>query len=141
LGLVIYGDKGWDKLLSCDGLLRPPVNYFTELPDVYRGTTININCTSLQMKTAVNQRVFDVPACGGFLLSDYQEDMDIFFEVGTEAVCFRSNEEAVSLASHYLEHDAERKRLSDAARRRVLAEHTYEKRMAELVAEMQRRYA
>ncbi len=140
LGLVIYGDPGWKRLLGKKGTLRPKVDYFRELPDVYRGSAVNINCTSFQMKTAVNQRVFDVPACGGFLLSDYQEDMDLFFEVGKEAVCFKSVEEAASLAAHYLVNEGERKKIAEAARRRVLAEHTYEKRMAHLVAAMRERF-
>jgi spore maturation protein CgeB len=141
LGLVIYGDPGWRRLIVKKGTIRPQVDYFRELPQVYRGTTVNINCTSFQMRTAVNQRVFDVPACGGFLLSDRQEDMDSFFEVGKEAVCFRSVEEAVSLAAHYLGNEAERKRIAEAGRRRVLAEHTYDRRMAELVGEMSLRFS
>jgi spore maturation protein CgeB len=141
LGLVIYGDSGWKRLIGKKGTLRPKVEYFRELPDVYRGTDVNINCTSFQMKTAVNQRVFDVPACGGFLLSDYQEDMDRFFEVGKEAICYRTTEEAVSLVAYYLGNAGERKRIAEAARRRVLAEHTYEKRMAALVATMREKFA
>lgn len=141
LGLVIYGDSGWKRLIGKKGTLRPKVEYFRELPDVYRGTDVNINCTSFQMKTAVNQRVFDVPACGGFLLSDYQEDMDRFFEVGKEAICYRTTEEAVSLVAYYLGNAGERKRIAEAARRRVLVEHTYEKRMAALVATMREKFA
>ena len=141
LGLVIYGDSGWRGLIDRKGILRPPVSYFRELPEVYRGTSVNINCTSFQMKTAVNQRVFDVPACGGFLLGDYQEDMDQFFEVGKEAVCFRSTEEAVSLAAHYLRNGPARKTIAESARCRVLAEHTYDKRMATLVAAMRQKFA
>jgi spore maturation protein CgeB len=141
LGLVIYGDPGWLRLMGKRGEIRPQVHYFRDLPDVYRGTAVNVNCTSFQMKTAVNQRVFDVPACGGFLLSDYQEDMDSFFDVGNEAVCYNSIEEAASLAAHYLANEAERKRIAEAGRKRVLAEHTYEKRMGTLVEEMRRRFA
>jgi spore maturation protein CgeB len=141
LGLVIYGDSGWKRLIGKKERVRPPVNYFRELPGVYRATAVNINCTSFQMKTAVNQRVFDVPACGGFLLSDHQEDMGSFFEVGKEAICFRSLEEAASLAAHYLGNEGERKRIAEAARRRILTEHTYEKRMATLVAAMRKRFS
>jgi spore maturation protein CgeB len=140
LGLVIYGDTGWKRLLGNKGTLRPKVDYFRELPDVYQGTAVNINCTSFQMKTAVNQRVFDVPACGGFLLSDYQEDMDRFFEVGKEAVCFRTLEEAASLTVHYLGNEGERQRIAAAGRKRVLAEHTYDRRMAALVATMREKF-
>jgi spore maturation protein CgeB len=141
LGLVIYGDSGWKRLIGNKERVRSAVDYFRDLPGVYRGADVNINCTSFQMKTAVNQRVFDVPACGGFLLSDWQEDMELFFEAGKEAVCFRSVEEAASLAAHYLANEAERKRVAGAARTRVLAEHTYEKRMATLVAAMGQRFA
>jgi spore maturation protein CgeB len=139
--LVIYGDRGWRDLMGEQIDLRPQVDYSRELPEVYRGTQININCTSFQMKSAVNQRVFDVPACGGFVLSDHQEDMDAFFEVGKEAVCFRTIEEAVDMARYYLENETERLRIAEAARRRVLSEHTYEKRMGTLVEEMRRRFA
>ena len=121
--------------------MKPPVHYFTELPEVYKSTGVNINCTSFQMKTAVNQRVFDVPACGGFLLSDHQEDMDRFFEVGKEAVCYRSVEEAASLADYYIRNGSARKTIAESARRRVLADHTYEKRMAVLVATMRKKFA
>jgi spore maturation protein CgeB len=141
LGLVIFGDSGWKQLVGNKVKLRPSVDYFRELPDVYRGTAVNVNCTSYQMKTAVNQRVFDVPACGGFLLSDYQEDMERFFDVGTEAICYRTVEEAVSLAAYYLGNETERKKIAAAGRRRVLAEHTYEVRMAALVATMKERFA
>lgn len=141
LGLVIYGDSGWKGLFGKMKIVRPPVDYFCELPDLYRGTTVNINCTSFQMKTAVNQRVFDVPACGGFLLTDCQEDMEHLFEVGKEAVCFKSVEEAVELARYYLKNEGERNRIADAARKRVLAEHTYAHRMAELVMTMEARFA
>jgi spore maturation protein CgeB len=141
LGLVIYGDSGWKRLIGKKERVKPPVDYFRELPGVYRGSAVNINCTSFQMRTAVNQRVFDVPACGGFLLGDWQEDMELFFEVGKEAVCFRSVEEAASLAGHYLGNEGERKRIAEAGRKRVLAEHTYEKRMASLVKTMGERFA
>jgi spore maturation protein CgeB len=67
--------------------------------------------------------------------------MDSFFEVGNEAVCYNSIEEAASLAAHYLANEAERKRIAEAGRKRVLAEHTYEKRMGTLVEEMRRRFA
>jgi spore maturation protein CgeB len=141
LGLVIYGDPGWRGLVGEIGDLRPQVDYSRELPHVYRGTAVNVNCTSFQMKSAVNQRVFDVPACGAFVLSDHQGDMDAFFEVGKEAVCFSTIEEAVDLAKYYLENESQRQRIAEAARRRVLSEHTYEKRMGTLVEEMRRRFA
>jgi spore maturation protein CgeB len=136
LGLVIYGDRGWRSLLAGMHKPRPAVDYYLELPLVYNFTTINVNSTSFQMNSAVNQRVFDTAACGGFLLTDHQADMDLFFEPGKDAVCYGSLEEAFELAGYYLKHEKERESIAHAARKRVLAEHTYDKRMATLVSAM-----
>jgi spore maturation protein CgeB len=136
LGLVIYGDIGWRSLLPGSQSLRPEVDYYRELPTVYNSTAINVNTTSFQMNSAVNQRVFDCAACGGFLLTDHQADMDLFFEPGKDSVCFESLEEAVELAGYYLTHEKERGLVAHAARKRVLSEHTYDRRMAALVSAM-----
>jgi spore maturation protein CgeB len=136
LGLVIYGDSGWRSLLPCCQRLRPAVDYYRELPLVYNFTAISVNTTSFQMNSAVNQRVFDSAACGGFLLTDHQADMDLFFEPGKDAVCFESLGEAVELAGYYLKHEKERELVARAARKRVLSEHTYDRRMAALVSVM-----
>lgn len=140
LGLMIYGDSGWEKLLPGCERLRPAVDYYRELPMVYNFTTINVNATSFQMNSAVNQRVFDCAACGGFLLTDHQADMHLFFEPGKDAVCFESMEEAVGLAGYYLNHEKEREMVAHSARKRVLSEHTYDRRMAALVSVMVRKF-
>lgn len=140
LGLVIYGDDGWRGLLDSDTAIRPQVDYYRQLPRVFNGTAVNINATSMQMKRTVNQRVFDVAACGSFLLTDRMSDMDDFFEPGTESVCYDTIDEAVSLAAYYLGKNFEREKIAKAARKRVLADHTYEKRMSVLVAHMRERF-
>lgn len=140
VGLTIYGDEGWKGLLPDGSGFRPLVNYYRELPLVYNFTKVNVNCTSFQMQSAVNQRVFDAAACGGFLLTDHQDDMELFFEPGNDAVCFDSPEGAADLARYYLGHETKRRTIAKAARKRVLAEHTYDRRMATLVSAMAARF-
>jgi spore maturation protein CgeB len=79
---VIHGDSGWRELLGNGVVLRPEVNYYDELLQVYGATAINFNATSLQMKAAVNQRVFDAPAARGFVLTDFREQLAELFEWG-----------------------------------------------------------
>lgn len=136
---LIIGDRWWKVAMRGEeGRWRwhPEVNYYAELPRVYRLATINFNCTSQQMKGAVNQRVFDVPASGGFVLTDHREQMEQLFEVGKEIVAYRSPEEATELAAFYLKNDAARLKVVQAGRRRVLAEHDYERRMVALAEAM-----
>ena len=105
--LQVHGDKGWKSLLNGKGRLCEPLNYYKELPVYYNRCRINFNATNLQMGSAVNQRVFDVPACGAFLLTDHQEALAEAFEIGKEVVCYSSQEEAAELIRHYLVHPEE----------------------------------
>ena len=139
--VLVYGDTGWQNLLGEYQGLRPPVNYFKELPRLYATSAVNLNATSFQMPSAVNQRVFDVAATGGFVISDHQADMDILFEVGKEAACYGSIEEAAALAAWYLRQEDERRRIAQEGRKRVLAEHTYVQRMQELVLRMRTKFS
>lgn len=132
--LQIHGDAGWSNLLP-EAPLRPGPAYGTQLAEVYGTTDVNLNVTSLQMPTAVNQRVFDVPAAGGFLLTDEQSDLWELFDED-EMATWSSFEEAVDRARFYLRYPERRRELVGRARRRVLAEHTYQHRAASLVEAM-----
>ncbi len=137
LGPTIAGDPGWRETFpGADFTALPELSYYDELPGFYPLCDVNFNCTSLQMKGAVNQRVFDVPACGGFLLTDYRAQMENLFEPGRESVAYADPEEIPELARHYLDHPEERRAVAQAARRRVLAHHTYVTRMGQLLATM-----
>ncbi|GFK94148.1 Spore protein YkvP [Fundidesulfovibrio magnetotacticus] len=139
---LVAGDDGWRKLLPGGGFsFHPPLNYREELPGFYPRSKVNFNATSLQMKGAVNQRVFDVPACGGFLLTDRREQMDELFEPGKESATYADPGEIEDLARHFLAHPAERERVAQAARARVLAGHDYTHRLRTMLKVLRRRYA
>lgn len=137
-GPEIYGDPGWRTLLDQGFRLRPEVNYYDQLPQVYGGSAINFNATSLQMKAAVNQRIFDAPAAGGFVLTDFREQLAELFEVGEEVAVFRDPEEIPDLVRFYLKNPKLRNKITAKARRRVLGEHTYRHRVTAMLEVMRR---
>lgn len=139
---VLVGDSGWKHIFQdqTSWRLHPEVSYYDGLPRVYPFSDVNFNCTSQQMKGAVNQRIFDVPAAGAFVLTDWREQMDALLEPGKEVVAYHTPEEAAELAAYYLSHPAERKQIAQAGSRRVLAEHTWEKRLVSIVMKMQSIY-
>jgi spore maturation protein CgeB len=132
-GARIHGDDGWKELLDRPDALRPPLAYYDELPRFYNLCKINFNATNLQMGAAVNQRVFDVPACGAFLLTDRQEALDELFDVGREMIAFRDPDEIPELAGYYLRHPEARRQVAATGRNRVLSEHTYRHRFKRIV--------
>jgi spore maturation protein CgeB len=138
---LLVGDPGWHEILPEGGwTYHRELNYYADLPAFYPATRINFNCTSQQMKGAVNQRVFDVPVCGGFLLTDHRRQMESLFEPGREIVCYQEPGEIPDLVRHYLRRDGERARITAAARSRILAEHTYDLRLESLVRTMRSIY-
>ena len=84
----------------------------------------------------MNQRVFDVPACGAFLLTDARAQLAELFEPGREVAVYQEPGEIPGLVRHYLAHPGERERIAQAGRARLLAEHTYVRRMGQLVEAM-----
>lgn len=136
---LIVGDQGWYEQLKSDGWRHlSGLDYYEELPRFYPASTINFNCTSRQMPGAVNQRVFDVPACGGFLLTDYREQMEALFDPESEVVTYRKPEEIPDLVEKFTNDQEKRKKMIRAARARILAEHTYELRLGRLLDVMRR---
>lgn len=134
---VVAGDARWPELLGHGSWTHGgPLNYYADLPVFYRQTRINFNTTSMQMKGALNQRVFDVPASGGFLLTDRRSQMSAAFEDGAEVVCYDSPEEIGDLVRHYLGNPVARLRIAARARRRIEGEHSYAHRVASICKHM-----
>ncbi len=140
---LIVGDPGWNELLNGRKGWRyhSELSYYEDLPDFYPLSDINFNCTSQQMKGAVNQRVFDVPCCGAFLLTDYRRQLEALFEPEQEIVFYKHPDQIPGQVDMYLNAPDERKRIAEAARKRILAEHTYDHRMATLMECMRQTFA
>jgi len=131
-----FGDpEGWRRLFGLEISVHPDVNYFAETPRVYASSDISFNATSLQMPTAVNQRVFDVPLCGGFLLTDQQDDLFELFDA-EELATYQGDGDVADQARFYLERPELRGKIAGKARERVLREHTYRQRMGRVVEVM-----
>ena len=140
---LILGDNGWETTFRNSPYKwrwHSEVSYYDELPFFYPNSRINFNCTSKQMKGAVNQRVFDVPAAGAFVLTDWREQMDQLFEPDKEVVFYQSPDEVPELVRFYLKNQAAREKIVQAARKRILSHHTYGIRLKEIIAQMQRIY-
>jgi spore maturation protein CgeB len=134
MGIETFGDsKGWSELLGPSVKTHPDIAYNAELSGIYNSIAVNINITSCQMPTAVNQRVFDIPMSGSLVISDYQEDLSLLFEPGTEAVCYHNGEELRSMISRYMNNPADRNKIICAAQKKILAEHTYEARIRKML--------
>ena len=139
---LIVGDDGWKAEFRHEPVqprYLDALSYYTDLPRFYCRSLVNFNCTSKQMKGAVNQRIFDVPAAGSFVLTDWRPQMEQLFEPH-EMICYRDPDEAPHLARHYLANPTERQAVALRARKRVLACHTWAHRLQTLLQHMRQVY-
>lgn len=138
LGLSIYGDDGWRDLL--DG--KEGIRFFgwvdpkKEVPLIYNASKINLNITKSQARTGLNWRVYDILACGAFMLTDYRKDFDELFDEG-EIVSYKNKEDLRALAIHFLEREDERMEIARRGMDRVVKEHTFKVRMKRLIDAME----
>ncbi len=86
----------------------------------------------------VTARVFEVPACGGFLLTNASEPLERLYVVGREMICYRSMHELRGLVAHYLAHPDERRAIARAGETRARNEHTFEDRLREMLRHLGR---
>ena len=128
----------FQRYIVCQVLKRKG-NVFFRVKD-YENSVINLNATSMQMQTAVNQRVFDVPASGGFLITDAQADALEHFEPGKEIITYESAEELQDKALYFEKNESERKAIVQAAQKRVHDCHTYKHRLSLLIERMRERH-
>src|SRR5262245_12531890 len=112
LPLEIYGQ--WGKKARGNPALRERIKargvWGDALLRVYNSSRIVLNITNWDPAryVALNQRVFDVPATGAFLLTDYSPELEEHYRVGEEIACFRDVEDLREKARYYLAHEAER---------------------------------
>lgn len=66
------------------------------------------------------RRVFEIPACGTFMLSQRTETMQSLYVEDKEAVYFSSPEELVDKARYYLRNDTQRERIALAGHLRCI---------------------
>ncbi len=111
---------------------RGSVNYWEEMPFVFSNSPINLNMTIPNIKTGIPLRSFDVMGAGGFLLSNYQIEYPMFFELDREVVCYYCEEDLLEKADFYLKHEEERKKIARRGYERVKTDHTYIERMRKI---------
>lgn len=136
LGLVVYGNEDWVPLAKdtkFESCFRGGIDPVTELPHLFASCDVNINLHSVQCRGSLNQRDYNAPVAGGFLVSDWVPGAGRFFEPGREAVFVHSAEELRTTVEYYLDHLELRGRFAERARERVAQEHTYAHRVESIL--------
>jgi spore maturation protein CgeB len=82
----------------------------------------------------IKARHFEIPACGGFMMTGAADDLQNFYGLGKEIVIYDSLDDLTKKIQYYLmpDHEAERAAMARAGYERTIREHTYPQRFKEI---------
>jgi spore maturation protein CgeB len=110
-----------------------------DMIQIFGTSRLNLNFTEASQgnEAQIKGRTFEVPACGGFLLSGRSAHLEEYYVPGQEVVIFEDPSDLIEKARYFLANESARARVAAAGYLRTLAEHTYEHRFAEIFRKMQ----
>jgi spore maturation protein CgeB len=111
-----------------------------EMIRVFNQSRINLNLSKVstpdtgddQNPEQIKGRSFEIPGCGGFQLSGSAEDLNHYYEIDKEIVCFEDVDDLREKVYYYLSNEDERAAIAQAGYQRTLREHTYVHRFANI---------
>jgi spore maturation protein CgeB len=130
--ISVFGEAFWGKIIGTS-YYKGRINYYSsEIRDLYKNSRINLNISKYQLKTTVNQRVFDCPLCDGFLITDFKEDIEDYFKIDSSMVVYFDQQDLEKKIQYYLSHEKHAQKVIEKGKETILERHTYRHRLEEM---------
>ncbi len=126
--LALIG-KGWDQL----GIKANMEHAGEKSGVIYAQSQASLNLFGGCVHGGLPLRPYDIGASGGLLLTHDQRELPTLFDPGTECLPFRSPEEMNDLLTQIHRNPAHFNPIPQATRKRVLAHHTWQHRITQLL--------
>lgn len=133
--VVLYTDDV-EKTTLQNVRIEPWVDYYNIMPKVFYLSKINLNITSRSIESGVPQRVWDILSVGGFCLTNYQPELEDFFEIGKDLEVYHNLDELVEKVDYYLKHEKERVRIAINGYQKVKEQHDSKTRLKTILQEI-----
>lgn len=108
------------------------LDYAADMPYAFHFSKINLNPSLRIIQTGIPLRAFDVMGAGGFLLSNWQEELAEAYTDGVDLALYDSIPDAVEKATFYLKHEDIREQIARSGREKTHAEHDLQDVLAEM---------
>lgn len=108
----------------------------SEMIEIFNQSKIVLNFSSSYANPELKYlkgRMFEIPACGAFLLTEVCEDLEEYFNIGENVDIFSSREELLGKINYYLENDDVRTSMASGGESLVRNNHTFEKYIRDVV--------
>jgi spore maturation protein CgeB len=118
INVQAYG-TGWGQRLS-----------FEEMVMTFNRSKINLNLSNASGMRGkqIKGRNFEVPACGGFLLTEIVENLGDYYRPGREVESYDTVDKMLTQIKYYLANEERREHIAQAGYDRTMRDHTYSAR-------------
>lgn len=120
--VAVYG-KGWENYIPAEMIMGDYIDN-NQLRSFYSNAAIVLNDHWPEMREQgfISNRIFDVSACNGFIITDYLSAIEQSFS--DSIITYTSEDDLVKKINYYLNHPEERASLAAKAREITLRTHT-----------------
>ncbi|WP_321429467.1 glycosyltransferase [uncultured Methanolobus sp.] len=120
---------------------------FEEMKDIFRTSRINLNISnsvsydircmfsslmnlrefvrSRKTTEQIKARNFEIPAFGGFQLTNYVPSIEDYFDVGREIACYTTVDDVVTQISYFLGNEEKRREILETSYKKAINNYTY----------------
>lgn len=106
----------------------------TEMPLIFHYSKINLNITAKSIRTGLPLRIYDILACGGFLITNYQAELTNYFVPGTDLEYYTSEDDLLSKVEYYLAHEKDRQEIAHNGLQKMIQFHNYPERLLQMIS-------
>ena len=85
----------------------------------------------------IKARNFEIPAFGGFQLTNYAPSLENYFEIGREVAIYTSIEDLMLQINYYLDNEEERRKIMIDGYKRAMNEGTYLDRLKDILEKLE----
>lgn len=101
--------------------------------DIYINSKINLLIAPREIQNGIPVQAMDIMGCGGFLMTNFQNDYLQYFEPGTDYIYYESTDDISDKLKYYLQHEEKRIAISRNAFHNIMQNHTFELRLEEMI--------
>lgn len=134
--IAVFGRR-WEQISDTQHEIHPRRVPMKRLPDLYNRYRAVLNIRNeVNVLEGLNQRSFEPAACKTPVVNDDMPDLMRCFEPGKEVLVYRDSNELNEIYDRLLQDESYAKSIGEAGYQRVMAEHTYDRRIAYILNDL-----
>jgi len=132
-GVRVWGDPGWRATEAYGAQYMGYAGHDAALTEIYRAGAIHIDVARLYQQDIVPMRIFDILACGGFVIAEHSQALASLFTVGVDLDTWQTPQELKAKVEHYKAHPEQARAMALSGMAKVQEHHSIQMRVREML--------